>query len=99
MGVHPDGVAAERDDFNVSFEPEADLPGIATAAGGAWGRTVRQADEVKEALAEALAAVSDGRSAVLSVHLPPVQPGPPSQRVERPLARERHTEQHHPDER
>ncbi|MGA6162052.1 thiamine pyrophosphate-requiring protein [Amycolatopsis magusensis] len=73
LGVHPHGTAAERDDFNVSFEPEADLPGIATAAGGAWGRTVRHPDELKEALAEALAAVGGGRSAVLSVHLPPVQ--------------------------
>jgi acetolactate synthase-1/2/3 large subunit len=69
LGVHPDGVAAANDDFNVSFEPEADLPGIAAAAGGAWGRTVRLASEVKDALHEALAEVRGGRSAVLSVHL------------------------------
>ncbi|WP_158889882.1 thiamine pyrophosphate-requiring protein [Amycolatopsis anabasis] len=72
LGVHPEGVAAEHDDFNVSFEPEADLPGIAAAAGGAWGRTVRDPDELKGALTEALDAVRSGRSAVLSVHLPPV---------------------------
>jgi acetolactate synthase-1/2/3 large subunit len=72
LSVHPDGVAAQRDDFNVSFEPEADLPGIAAAAGGAWGATVLQAGELKEKLDQALEAVRSGRSAVLSVHLPPV---------------------------
>jgi acetolactate synthase-1/2/3 large subunit len=72
LGVHPDGVAAARDDFNVGFGPEADLPGIAAAAGGAWARTVRRPGEVQEALRQALAAVRDERSAVLSVHLPPV---------------------------
>ena len=29
LAVHPDGAAAAADDFNVSFEPAADLPGIA----------------------------------------------------------------------
>ncbi|QFU89006.1 thiamine pyrophosphate-requiring protein [Amycolatopsis sp. YIM 10] len=78
LGVHPEGTAAERDDFNVSFEPEADLPGIATAAGGAWGRTVCRPDELEDALAEALGAVAGGRSAVLSVHLAPVQAAQPT---------------------
>ncbi|WP_199434839.1 thiamine pyrophosphate-requiring protein [Qaidamihabitans albus] len=72
LGVHPDGVAAERDDFNVSFAPEADLPGIAEAAGGAWGRTVRVASELKGVLVEALDVVRSGRSAVVSVHVPAV---------------------------
>ncbi|PXY29560.1 thiamine pyrophosphate-requiring protein [Prauserella flavalba] len=71
LGVHPDGVAAQRSDFPVGFEPEADLPGIAEAAGGAWGRTVRVADELKGVLAEALDVVRAGRSAVVSVHVPP----------------------------
>src|SRR5262249_58599702 len=35
LGVHPAGAAAWADDFHVSFEPEADLPGVAAAAGGA----------------------------------------------------------------
>ncbi|WP_007027926.1 thiamine pyrophosphate-dependent enzyme, partial [Saccharomonospora iraqiensis] len=37
LGVHPDGVAAGRDDFPVDLGPGADLPGIAAAAGDAWG--------------------------------------------------------------
>ena len=32
LAVHPKGAAAEADDFNVSFEPAADLPGVAAAA-------------------------------------------------------------------
>ncbi|PXY23673.1 acetolactate synthase [Prauserella coralliicola] len=70
LGVYPDGVAAQRSDFPVGFEPEADLPGIAEAAGGAWGRTVRAASELKGVLAEALGVVRSGRSAVVSVHVP-----------------------------
>jgi acetolactate synthase-1/2/3 large subunit len=72
LAIHPDGVAAAGDDFNVSFEPEADLPGIAAAAGGAFGLTVTDPVELPQALKEALAAVHNGTSAVLSVHLAPV---------------------------
>lgn len=69
LGVHPDGTAARRNDFGVHFTPQADLPGIAEAAGGAWGRTVKAADELKDGLAEALAVVRSGRSAVLAVQV------------------------------
>jgi acetolactate synthase-1/2/3 large subunit len=70
MGVYPHGVAAEHDDFGISFTPEADLPGIARAASGAWARTVSRAGELPSELKEALAAVRAGQPAVLSVHLP-----------------------------
>jgi acetolactate synthase-1/2/3 large subunit len=70
--VHPDGVAAKADDFHVSFEPEADLPGVARAAGGAYGVTVSDPGELPGVLKDALAVVHGGRSAVVSVHLPPV---------------------------
>ncbi|MQA10962.1 MAG: thiamine pyrophosphate-requiring protein [Pseudonocardiaceae bacterium] len=73
LGVHPDGVAAANDDFNVSFAPEADLPGVAAAAGGAWGRTIEAPDQLSGALKEAIDTVRAGRSAVLSVHLPVAQ--------------------------
>ncbi|GAA1766767.1 thiamine pyrophosphate-requiring protein [Streptomonospora arabica] len=72
LGVHPDGAAAANDDFNTGFDPEADLPGIAAAAGGAWGRTVDRPDQLAGALKEAVAAVQGGRPAVLSVHVPKV---------------------------
>jgi len=72
LQVHPDGAAAKADDFHVSFEPEADLPGVARAAGGAYGATVSDPGELPAVLKDALAVVQGGRSAVVSVQLPPV---------------------------
>ena len=72
LRVHAQGAAAEADDFPVSFEPEADLPAIAAAAGGAYAATVTDPDELPQILKDALAVVRGGRSAVISVHLPPV---------------------------
>jgi len=72
LGVHPAGAAAAADDFNVSFEPEADLPGIAAAAGGAFAATVSDPAELPAVLKEALSAVHAGRSAVVAVHIPVV---------------------------
>jgi acetolactate synthase I/II/III large subunit len=69
--VHPDG-AAVRAGFAASFQPEADLAEVAAAAGGAYARTVSAAARLPETLREALAQVAAGRSAVVSVHIPPV---------------------------
>jgi len=76
LAVHPSGAAAAADDFGASLEPEADLAGIAAAAGGAYGVTVADPGELPRALADALAVVHGGRSAVVSVHLPPAQAAP-----------------------
>ena len=73
LGVHPSGAAATADDFNVSFEPEADLPGIAAAAGGAFAATVSDPAALPAVLKDALAAVHSGRSAVVSAHIPKAQ--------------------------
>jgi acetolactate synthase-1/2/3 large subunit len=73
MHVHPSGAAASADDFHVSFEPEADLPGVAVAAGAGFGKTVSDPATLPEVLKEALATVHAGRSAVVSVHIPPAQ--------------------------
>ncbi len=69
--VHPDGEAV-RGGFAASFQPEADLAEVAAAAGGAYARTVTAAARLPETLREALAQVAAGRSAVVSVHIPPV---------------------------
>jgi acetolactate synthase-1/2/3 large subunit len=71
LQVHPAGYAAAAGDFGVSFEPEVDLPGVARAA-GAYGITVRDPGDLPQALKDALAVVHGGRSAVVSVQLPPV---------------------------
>ncbi|WP_232376748.1 thiamine pyrophosphate-requiring protein [Amycolatopsis aidingensis] len=74
LGVHPDGAAAEADDFGVGFAPGADLPAVAAAAGGALARTVTAPAELPAAVREAVQTVRSGRSAVLAARLPPVQP-------------------------
>jgi acetolactate synthase-1/2/3 large subunit len=71
LQVYPDGAAAAAGDFGTSFEPEVDLPGVAQAV-GAYGVTVSGAAELPQVLKDALAVVRGGRSAVVSVHLPPV---------------------------
>ena len=71
LAVHPEGHAARANQLDTSFEPAPDYVGIAEAAGGAWGRQVREAAEVDEALAEAFRVVRDEkRCAVLDVWLP-----------------------------
>jgi len=72
LQVHPDGAAARAGDFYASFEPAADLAGIARAAGGAYGVTASDPGELPQVLKDALAVVQGGRSAVVSVQLPPV---------------------------
>lgn len=73
LGVHPSGAAASADDFHVSFDPEVDLPGVAVAAGAGFGKTVSDPAELPGVLKEALDVVHSGRSAVVSVHIPPAQ--------------------------
>ncbi len=70
LAVHPDGYAAEANRVDTSFDPAPDYVGIAAAAGGAWGRQVRCADEVDDTLREALRVVGEERrSAVIDVWL------------------------------
>ena len=54
-------------DLNLSFEPSPDYPGIATAAGGAWGATVKTQSELVPAIQEARNFVQGGRCAVVEV--------------------------------
>lgn len=73
LAVHPDGHAsrAAPDVIGVSFDPPSDYAGIAAAAGGALGLTVKHPGELDAALAAALRAVrEEGRSAVIDVWLP-----------------------------
>jgi acetolactate synthase-1/2/3 large subunit len=66
--VHPAGAVASSG-FALGFEPAADLPGVAAAAGGAHAVTVSQAARLPAELGQALAHVRAGRSAVVSVTL------------------------------
>jgi acetolactate synthase I/II/III large subunit len=69
--VHPAGNVAAGG-FSASFQPGADLPGVAAAAGGAYARTVTAADLLPVALRRALEHVRHGQSAVISARLAPV---------------------------
>jgi acetolactate synthase I/II/III large subunit len=73
--VHPSGAAAEVGAIT-GFTPEADLPGVAAAAGGAYAATVTQAAKLPVALGLALSQLRRGRSAVISVHVPSAAPPP-----------------------
>ena len=71
LAVHPDAYASRARDIGVSFDPPPDYPGIATAAGGAYGCTVRESVNLEPVLKEAFKAVrDDGRCAVVDVSLP-----------------------------
>jgi acetolactate synthase-1/2/3 large subunit len=68
LTVHPEGLVAGGG-FTASFQPGADLPGVAVAAGGAYGRTVTAADLLPVTLRRALEHVRDGQSAVISARI------------------------------
>jgi acetolactate synthase-1/2/3 large subunit len=70
IGVHPHGLASQGDDIGISFEPPPDYAGIAAAAGGAHGETIKRVDEVEAAIARAVRAVrEEGRSAVINAFI------------------------------
>ncbi|KAJ5122196.1 Thiamine pyrophosphate enzyme C-terminal TPP-binding [Penicillium atrosanguineum] len=70
--VHKNGLSSKsnRRDLNISFEPSPDYPGIATAAGNAWGATVTQQSEVDMAIKEGTRIVQGGKCAVIEVAVP-----------------------------
>jgi len=71
LAVHPDGFASRANEIGVTFDPPPDYAGIAVAAGGALGLTVKQPEELEAALDAGLRAVrEEGRAAVLDVWLP-----------------------------
>ena len=69
LALHAGDAVGRSEDLGVSFAPAPDHAGIATAAGGAWGRRISRADEVEPALREAFAALDEGRAAVLDVQV------------------------------
>ncbi|GAA3752442.1 thiamine pyrophosphate-requiring protein [Microbacterium kribbense] len=69
---HPGMTADRTDRYWVNLQQSADLPGIAAAAGNAWGATVTSADDLAGALRTGLARVAAGQAAVVSVRLEPI---------------------------
>jgi acetolactate synthase I/II/III large subunit len=71
LAVHPEGRVAGGG-FAASFQPGADLAGVAAAAGGAYARTVTAAELLPVTLRRAVEHVRNGQPAVISVRVPPV---------------------------
>lgn len=69
LGVHPEGIAKQTDQFWTKFGPSSDLAKVAEAAGGAFASTVSNPKELKDALLKAIQVVRDGRSAVVDVRV------------------------------
>lgn len=74
--LHPDGVAARTDRYWVNLQQSADFGGIAAAAGHAWSAIVTSFDDLSGALAEGLARVRGGVTAVVTVRLTPISAQP-----------------------
>jgi acetolactate synthase-1/2/3 large subunit len=64
LRMYPDGVAAARRSYQAQLAERIELHKVAEAA-GAYGETVEEPDEVGAGLARCLAALDEGRSAVL----------------------------------
>jgi acetolactate synthase-1/2/3 large subunit len=71
LGVHPVGLANQKDQFWVNFDPAVQYDKVAEAAGGAFARTVVRPEDVKGALLEGLREVNQGRCSVINVILEP----------------------------
>ena len=69
LGVHPSGFGsrATGQQLTVGFGPEPpDYSGIATAAGGAWGKKISQASELSDAISQGVnAVIKEKRCAVI----------------------------------
>ncbi|CAG7938741.1 unnamed protein product [Penicillium nalgiovense] len=70
--VHKEGLSSKsnRRDLNISFDPSPDYPGIAAAAGKAWGATVTTQSELDPAIKNATNVVQGGKCAVVEVSVP-----------------------------
>lgn len=69
LGVHPDGIANQEDNFWVNFGETAKYEKIAEASGGALALEVRNPDELKKVLQQGFDSVKNGKSAVINVFL------------------------------
>ncbi|WP_078592626.1 thiamine pyrophosphate-requiring protein [Evansella clarkii] len=72
LGVHPEGIAKQSNQFWINFNPNSQLAKVAEAAGNAYAEVVEEPGRVKGALETALTHVKNGRSAVLDVRIPKV---------------------------
>ncbi len=71
LAVHPSGYASRANALDVAFDPPPDYSAIAAASGGAYAQIVKQPQDVRASIAEALRVVrQERRCAVLDVWVP-----------------------------
>ncbi len=73
---YPGGAADRTDRYWVNLAQTADLPGIASAAGGAFAATITQRSELEAGLSQALDRVAAGQPAVVSVRVAAISEQP-----------------------
>lgn len=72
LGVHPNGIAKNANQFWVNFNPNSELSKVAEATGNAYAEKVEDPSELRDSLRTAIEHVKSGRSAVLDVRIPTV---------------------------
>jgi acetolactate synthase I/II/III large subunit len=72
LGVHPNGVANQNDTFWVTMTQGSRLAQIATAAGHALAYEVKDRQQLRLSLEQAIATVRGGRCAVVEVAVAPI---------------------------
>jgi acetolactate synthase I/II/III large subunit len=72
LGVHPNGVANQNDTFWVTMTQGSRLAQIATAAGHALAYEVKDRQQLRLSLEQAIATVRGGRCAVVEVTVTPI---------------------------
>ncbi|SOC40221.1 thiamine pyrophosphate-requiring protein [Ureibacillus acetophenoni] len=73
LGVHPNGIAKNANQFWTNFNPNSELAKVAEAAGNAYAVKVEDPHLLRDELRAAIDHVKSGRSAVLDVRIPTIQ--------------------------
>lgn len=73
LGVHPNGIAKNANQFWTNFNPNSELAKVAEATGNAYAEKVEDPHLLRDALRTAIDHVKSGRSAVLDVRIPTIQ--------------------------
>lgn len=73
LGVHPNGIAKNANQFWTNFNPNSELAKVAEATGNAYAEKVEDPHLLRDALRTAIEHVKSGRLAVLDVRIPTIQ--------------------------
>lgn len=69
LGVHPEGVAKQTNNFGIDFAKSADLAKISEASGDALALTVEKPEDLQSSIRKGFDSVKNGVSAVIDVRI------------------------------